>query len=311
MASLFKTLAELLLERQTEEEKGIYFIDGLSPEVFLSYSELFRKSVKVLGFLQRSGLRPGQELVIQIDDNQDFLLIFWACLLGGIIPIPLATGKNDEHRQKIFNIWPLLNDPHVVITSPDLERMGAFAAQVKQEGVYAQMREGAVIVSEMFEGGEIGIADSGLIQDSDILHDSVTRPSNAILYDAKPDDIAFVQFSSGSTGTPKGVVLTHKNLLANIDAISIAAEYRPQDAMLSWMPLTHDMGLIGFHINPLFSCMDQYLMPTSLFVRRPALWLEKATQYRITILGSPNFGYEYLLRHSDASSGGLPWISDL
>jgi acyl-CoA synthetase (AMP-forming)/AMP-acid ligase II len=110
-----------------------------------------------------------------------------------------------------------------------------------------------------------------------------------------------VQFSSGSTGNPKGVILTHKNLIANIKAISKASSYFENDSKLSWMPITHDMGLIGFHLCPLFLGMNHYLIPTNLFIRRPSLWLEKASQHKVSILCSPNFGYQYLLKHYDES----------
>ncbi|HYE55927.1 MAG TPA: amino acid adenylation domain-containing protein, partial [Chitinophagaceae bacterium] len=83
--------------------------------------------------------------------------------------------------------------------------------------------------------------------------------------------------------------------------ISAAAAYSPNDSTISWMPLTHDMGLIGFHLNPLFSGMHQYLIPTQVFVRNPALWLDKASEHQVSILCSPNFGYKYLLKHCDTS----------
>ena len=97
---------------------------------------------------------------------------------------------------------------------------------------------------------------------------------------AAPDDIAFVQYSSGSTSEPKGVVLTHRNLMTNIDAIGAGIGATPEDSSLSWMPLTHDMGLIGFHLAPMVACAEHWLMPTALFVRRPGLWLAKASEHR-------------------------------
>ncbi len=110
------------------------------------------------------------------------------------------------------------------------------------------------------------------------------------------DDTAFIQFSSGSTSDPKGVVLTHANILANIAGILEAGRFSADDVSLSWMPLTHDMGLIGFHLNMLACGMEQYLMPTELFSRRPLLWLQKASETRATILCSPNFGYKHYLK---------------
>ena len=127
-----------------------------------------------------------------------------------------------------------------------------------------------------------------------------------VAHPAAPDDIAFIQFSSGSTSEPKGVVLTHRNLTTNIDAIIAGIATRPDDASLSWMPLTHDMGLIGFHLTPLFADADHWLMPTALFVRRPGLWIAKASEHRVSVTCSPNFGYmHYLKAHDPAKVAAL------
>jgi acyl-CoA synthetase (AMP-forming)/AMP-acid ligase II len=124
--------------------------------------------------------------------------------------------------------------------------------------------------------------------------DDVGRPGK--LHRAQPADTAFIQFSSGSTSEPKGVVLTHANLLANIRAIGMAAGLNAGTITLSWMPLTHDMGLIGFHLVVLGHAANAHLMPTELFVRRPLLWLQLASRVRATMLCSPNFGYRHYLK---------------
>ena len=94
--------------------------------------------------------------------------------------------------------------------------------------------------------------------------------------------------------------------MVNMEAISKASGYSMSDSMISWMPLTHDMGLIGFHLNPLFVGMNQYLLPTNVFIRRPSLWLDKATEHKVSILCSPNFGYKYTLKHC-ITSGKYDW----
>ena len=278
------SLAEVLRERSIMNNSGVTFIDASDREVFLSYQALYEAAGKVLAFLQSKGIRPRHELVFQIDDNRTFIIVFWACILGGIIPVPLTIGKNDEHKQKLFTVWPILNNPYLVTSRDNESRIGEFARQKGQTVLYSAMTDRVLYEADIF-----------------------SAKGEGVIFESKPGDIAFVQFSSGSTGTPKGVILTHGNLITNIRAISKAARYSLSDSMLSWMPLTHDMGLIGFHINPLYCGMNQYLMPASLFIRRPVLWLEKASEHEISILSSPNFGYSYLIKHGNIHPGAYDW----
>lgn len=273
---LHNTLASLLADRRNLTNTGITFIEGSGQEEFMSYRQLYDAALGTLSFFQSLGIQPKNELVIQIEDNKTFIIIFWACIVGGIIPVPLTVGKNDEHRKKIFNVWPVLNNPYLITFQSNFDKLSELAGSSEPDAIYNEIK------SRFINQDAIG-AFCG----------------EGTIFNASENDIAFIQFSSGSTGNPKGVVLTHKNLITNIAAISNASAYTPADSVLSWMPLTHDMGLIGFHLNPLFSGMHQYLMPTSLFVRRPDMWLRKASEHNVSILCSPNFGYEYVLKHWD------------
>jgi amino acid adenylation domain-containing protein/non-ribosomal peptide synthase protein (TIGR01720 family) len=268
------TLIDILSERKASISKGITFIDSNNKETVLSYKELYNKAQKVLFVLQEEGVQPKNELVLQVDDNYTFVVVFWACILGGIIPVPLSIGQKEEHKKKLFNVWDILNNPYILTTSGNLNSLDKFSENTKYRDVYNKISNNSVALDIIFEASKDGK-----------------------LYAANENDIAFIQFSSGSTGLPKGVLLTHKNLIVNTKAIESAAKYTERDSSISWMPLTHDMGLIGFHINPMVSNMDQYIMPTNLFVRHPALWLDKASEYNVSILCSPNFGYNYVLNH--------------
>ena len=268
------TLLDILEIRKEQSAKGITFIDGSSAETFLSYKELYQSAARTLYNLQRGGLQSGDELVFQVDNNRTFIICFWACILGGIIPVPLTMGQNDEHKKKLFKVWPFLNNPFLLIDPKGFEKMAPLAADYG--------------FSDMYD------AIAGRLIDESC---TLKAEMDGKIASVSPDDIAFIQFSSGSTGNPKGVTLTHRNLITNIKAISEAACYTEDDALLSWMPLTHDMGLIGFHLNPLYSGVNQYLIPTVFFIRRPAIWLEKASEHKVSIICSPNFGYSYTLKN--------------
>ncbi len=274
-----KTLTGILEDVSSLKNRGITFVEHSSSESFLSYQELYQFSLKGLSLLQKSGLKPKDELVFQVEDNKAFIILFWSCVLGGIIPVPLSIGKNDDQKAKLFNVWSILDNPYLASTPEQLDKISKYGLSNSQSHLSTRIRGKSINFEELYAS-----ADPGVIHQS------------------KPTDLAFVQFSSGSTGSPKGVMLTHENLITNVAAIGSAAGYSASDSTLSWMPLTHDMGLIGFHINPIFSRMNQYLMPTGVFVRNPTLWLSKATQHGTTVLCSPNFGYKYLLKHLDEST---------
>jgi len=273
---LSDTLTEMLQERSSLSDTGITFLEQEDKEEFLSYKGLYEAALCGMAFLQSRGVKPKDELLIQTEDNKAFLITFWACVLGGFIPVPLKVGLTEEHRQKMFRIWPLLNNPRLICSGALLARLAGFSALNGVENSWTKI--------------------AGCWLDESLLLASRER---GLPYSVSPADLAFIQFSSGSTGNPKGVMVTHRNLITNMRAIGAAASYKQGDSLLSWMPLSHDMGLIGFHLNPLFSGLPQYLMPTPLFVRRPALWLDIASRDKITVLCAPNFGYAYLLRHGN------------
>ncbi len=251
-----------LIEHVKQGDKGIIFIEDSKNDVFMTYEELYIKALGILGFLQTKGVKPGDEIVLQILDNGSFVCAFWACILGGVIPVPIPIGNNDEHRLRVVKVWNILNNPYL-ITEASLQ---------SQLGDQENMKARAFLVEEAGKAGNPGK-----------------------IYTPEPSDIAFIQFSSGSTGDPKGVVLTHENLLTNINAILKGLQVVPEDSTLSWMPLTHDLGLVGFHLSSLAGEINQYIMPTSLFIRHPVLWIKKANDCKISVLASPNFGYKHFL----------------
>jgi acyl-CoA synthetase (AMP-forming)/AMP-acid ligase II/aryl carrier-like protein len=155
----------------------------------------------------------------------------------------------------------------------NLQRLQALAAEAGETDLMAELKTRSFLVESISD-----ISRPGKLQ----------RPD--------PSDLAFIQFSSGSTSEPKGVMLTHANLIANCKGACAVGRYNDRDVSLSWMPLTHDMGLIGFYITQFISHGNIHLMPTDLFVRRPLLWLQMASKIRATLTCSPNFGYRHFLK---------------
>lgn len=267
-----ETLVDLL-RRAARAEGGVTYLDGGRAERTVAYRDLEHRALSLLHHLQARGAGPGRAVVLLLPSNEAFVDTFWACQLGGMVPIPVAVAHTPGNRLKLFRICAALERPLLCTMRPVLDRYAAFARDSGQDEAFAALARDAVTL------------------------DSITEPPTPGRPHARaPEDIALIQFSSGSTRSPKGVVLTHRNLLTNLAAIVDAIRLDPPDITFSWMPLTHDMGLIGFHLTPLARGIDQCVMATESFVRRPLQWLQQAAAHRATVLSSPNFGYQHLLK---------------
>ena len=268
----FATLNDALIERRSSA-RSIHYIEGENNERALPFGELHSRALGLLHHFQACGATPGSEMILLLDSNAQFVDVFWACILGNLIAVPLAPGATDEHKLKFFRVLDKLKQPHLCTDGKIHSRLAAFAAGTPMEAALARMKSKTVFIDRI---------------------DDISRPGKP--HAAVPDDIAFVQYSSGSTSEPKGVALTHHNLLTNIAAIAQGINLTESDSGLSWMPLTHDMGLIGFHLTPFVMNVTHHLMSTAAFVRRPQLWLAQASEKQATILCSPNFGYRHFLK---------------
>lgn len=265
----YESLVEMFIEKSLLTDKGITFINRRI-DTFVSYHSLYQKSLRLLYSLQEMGVNVGDEAILQIDDNEEFISIFWACILGGIIPVPLSNNNDIESKNKTLKVWEVLKNPYLITNrNPCLK---------SNSNDLDNLKEGPNIESRIINVEKI----------------KITQDIGTVV-NACQNDIAFIQFSSGSTGEPKGVTLTHENLLYNVSDISKSSKMSPDDIGLNWMPLTHDMGLIGFHITLMFLGAKQYVMPTRMFIREPIKWMEKASYYKANQLYSPNFGYSYFL----------------
>ncbi len=280
-----RTLVELMAAN-ADAPRGITYHAGEGVSKRVGYADLRSRALGLLHHLQQLGARPGDKLILLLNNNEQFIEAFWASVLGGIVPVPVAIGISDEHRHKLLRIAHKLDAPFIYTDRKTLERIGQYSAQsgdTVNATVFAALRTRTLLAEDFTDASRPGI-----------------------VHESRPEDIAFIQFSSGSTSEPKGVALTHANLIVHGEAVTQAAGFTQDDVSLSWMPLTHDMGLIGFHLVMFANRIESHLMPTELYVRRPLLWLAIASEQRATILCSPNFGYRHYLKVlGDRSPGNL------
>ncbi len=268
------TLAELL-NQSASGQGSIHYIQADGNTKTITYAQLKTRALRLLGYFQSQGVNTGDQMVLLMKENERFLDAFWACILGGITPVPLATGHNPNHKTKILQVFQQLSAPYLYTTKHDLNALVSFAESQTDNVTAGQLKTRSLLTELVSSEQELGL-------------ETVSSPK----------DLAFIQFSSGSTNTPKGVMLTHENLWANIQAMIKGAQLSGNDSTLGWMPLTHDMGLIGFHLVPMARGIKQYLLPTELFIRRPGSWINSIDQYRVTVTCSPNFGLKHFLSYT-------------
>ena len=268
----YSTLVDIL-ENNRGVDRAVTYVEGENAERRVPYAELHARALGILYHLQAMGAQRGDKLIIFLSNNEQFLDGFWAAVCGGIVPVPLAVGIADEHRLKLLRVARKLGKPLLYTDSKNLERLQALAHEVGEGELFADLKSRSFLVESITDISRVG---------------KLYRPS--------PEDLAFIQFSSGSTSEPKGVMLTHGNLIANTKGSTQVHKFNDQDITLSWMPLTHDMGLIGFYLMQFANRAHINLMPTDIFVRRPLLWLQVASKKRVTITCSPNFGYRHFLK---------------
>lgn len=231
----------------------------------LTYSDLFARARQVAGHLRRQPIEPGDAVALMLPSGIAFFECFYAILLAGAVPVPLyppaSRARILEFMQRQVKV---LNNAgaRLMITAPEI---APFAERLHQQVVSLQ----AIHTPQRYEQGSAGFYMPG-----------------------SHDALALLQYTSGSTGTPKGVMLTHANLLANMRAMGQASAATADDVFVSWLPLYHDMGLIGACLGSLYHGIPLVLMSPLSFIAKPVRWLQLIHRHRGTLSAAPNFAYQ-------------------
>jgi len=241
----------------------------------LTYGELHAEASRVAAGLGDKGIEPGQTVALMLPTSRDFFVAFFGILLAGAIPVPLyppaRRSQLEDHLRRQSGI--LANClATLLVTVPEAR------------GVARLLRASTPSLKDVVSVGELASA-----------------PPREAPWRAAAADVAFLQYTSGSTGNPKGVILSHANLLANIRAMGRATGVLPTDVFVSWLPLYHDMGLIGAWLGTLYHGVPLVVMSPMDFLARPESWLRALHRYRGTLAGAPNFAYEICATRLDDS----------
>ena len=253
--------------------------DGDQAET-ISYAGLLTAAEAVAAGLQARGLQPRQTVALMLPTGSDFFAAFFGILLAGAIPVPIyppaRLSQIEDHLRRQIRI--LANARIVTLITVSEAQSLARLLRAQIDGLHS-----VVTVEALSRSG--GTLDR---------------------YPVRPHDVAFLQYTSGSTGNPKGVILTHDNLLANLRVMGQVVEIASTDVFVSWLPLYHDMGLIGAWLGSMYFAYRLILMSPLTFLARPARWLWAIHNYRGTISAGPNFAYELCVsRIADADLEGL------
>ncbi|MBX7114379.1 MAG: fatty acyl-AMP ligase [Myxococcaceae bacterium] len=255
---------------QTEKSRGFAFLNREGGEDFMSFATLREEAMNRAAHFRALGLKHGDRVALVLPDGQDFVPTFLGAVWAGLVPVPLypplSLGKLDAYLETLVNICRKATPAYLVTNAKLSQVLWSGAARIPSlQGVLAaeELRQPA--------------------------------PSEASREPAKVsgDDLCFLQFTSGSTSLPKGVEVTHDALRANAWAIMRDGLNTDSsvDMGVSWLPLYHDMGLIGFVLSPLFHNVQVTFIPTLSFVRGANIWLSTIHKKRGTISFAPNFAY--------------------
>src|SRR5438132_5939786 len=257
-------------------DRGFTFIGARGPgeDLTLSFDQLRLDALRRASHLRAMGLAKGDRLALVIPEGEDFIPTFLAALWLGVVPVPLyppvSLGKLDAFMDALVGILNVAQ-PKALVTS---ERVG----KVLWSAVGKVTTLDRVIFTSELR------ADVPLI-------DPPSHPAD--------DDLAFLQFTSGSTSAPKGVMVTHGNLKANSKAIlHDGLQWRPGDVTVSWLPLYHDMGLIGMVLCPIVVHMPAVYIPTISFIKNAGLWMETMNKHGGTLTFAPNFSSTLVTRRA-------------
>ncbi len=264
-----KTIPALLSEwaRDRGAKKAYTFLDNQEREcITFTYAQLDKAVRSLAAHIQRIA-EPGDRVLITATENQSLIRAFLACQYAGVIPVPVFPLTSARPVRRIATLSAIAEDcAATVVLSADAARLQAAIATVAP-----------------------ALAERTWIAPDDIDAEAAAhfRP-----VPTEPEQVAFLQYTSGSTSTPKGVMVTHRSLLRNEEMIAHYLGLTEADVIISWLPLFHDMGLIGMTLQALYLGAHAVIMPPLAFVQRPARWLRTISKYQGTMSGAPNFAYD-------------------
>jgi len=271
----YQNLVDVLGERardRRDDRAFVFLADGETESDTLTFGELDAKARSIAISLAMHGLIPGERALLLYPPCLEFIAAFFGCLYAGIIAVPAYPPQPSQLTRTLPRLLSILADADVAIVLCDT----------------SVSRAGRAMASHAPALANIPWLSTDRLADAQANERTGFKP--------KPDHLAFLQYTSGSTASPRGVMVSHANLLHNLDYARRQGANGPDTVSVSWLPVIHDMGLIEGVLQPIFAGYPAHLMAPASFLQRPMRWLRAITHYRATNSGAPNFAYDLCRR---------------
>lgn len=278
----FTTISEILKYRamQQPEQSAVVFINSNQEETLVSYAQLDTRAKALASEIQRA-LQPQERVLLLYHPSVEYIVAFFACLYAGVIPVPVYP-PDSKNLQRLLVIMKDCKATVALSTA----KVISYVNKLSSNTLSNQVRKDSI---------------DFLSKINWISTDTIDNAASSAYknYEAKPEDVVFLQYTSGSTGHPKGVILDNNNLIDNLKVTKQSFNiYDTNTKVISWLPPYHDMGLIGGILQPVYSGIELIAMAPMTFLKRPYVWLSEITKRGKegpVITGAPNFAYDLCL----------------
>ncbi|MFF4594234.1 amino acid adenylation domain-containing protein [Amycolatopsis sp. NPDC001319] len=260
------------------EHAEIVHVRADGSETRRTYASVIEEANHVLGGLRALGLRPGDKIVLQCEDTEDFVAALWGAIAAGVTVVPLTVpgtyATDSAASNKLDGIWRMLGRPIIVTSAAKAEGLRAFG--------------------ERRDWPDPRIATVDDLRTGDPAED---------WHRADPDELLLMLLTSGSTGLPKAVRLTHGNVLSRAVAATVTNSLTEHDVSLNWIPLDHVTGVVMFHLRDVYLGARQVHAPTGWILEDPLRWWELADRWRASVTWAPNFAFGLVVEQADRLAG--------
>ena len=252
---------------QSDKSAYLFLQNGETESATITYGELDKQARAIAAHLQSMQMQ-GERALLLYPSGLEFITAFFGCLYAGVIAVPVYPPRQN---QKLSRLLSIVNDAQAKVALTTTPILADIEKRWLEETELAQVN---LVATDTLETPE-----------PEFVPQSVT-----------PESLAFLQYTSGSTGTPKGVMVTHGNIIHNQKLIHQAFGHSEKTIVVGWLPLFHDMGLIGNVLQPLYLGIPSILMPPVAFLQQPVRWLSAISRYKATTSGGPNFAYDLCVK---------------